>query len=476
MGSGDFTTDLYLPAARIQLLCYRNRLVNPSSPPPPYNLEIQPGLPRQLARAWLKLGIAALIGSGLPVLLIVFSRTPGIQEFFPSKDIFRAALVVHVDLTVLVWFMSFAAVLWSLAGSRALAALGWIGFWLAVTGTVLLAVSPFFPDAHPLLNNYIPVLDQPVFFAGLLVSAIGYGLALLRALFTTFPSVPMANGEIVLRFGIFLSAVAGALALAGFAVSWLAAPAFEGHALYEAVFWGGGHVLQFQHALLLLVAWLWLASTLGATPRAKPRTVALLFGLAALPLLAMPLIYLKWPVGSARHVAAFARLMQDGHSLMVPLMAIAALPLLRVWRISSPAKSAFLASFLLFVLGGVLAYMIRGVNVVIPAHYHGSIVGITLAFMGLAYVLLPRLGFAAAEGRMARWQPYVYGGGQLMHVLGLAISGGYGVQRKVAGAEQGLTELPQQISMGVMGLGGGIAIIGGLMFVIVCLKAMTRHK
>jgi cytochrome c oxidase subunit 1 len=41
--------------------------------------------------------------------------------------------------------------------------------------------------------------------------------------------------------------------------------------------------------------------------------------------------------------------------------------------------------------------MIRGVNVVIPAHYHGSIVGITLAFMGLAYVLLPRLGFAAAD-------------------------------------------------------------------------------
>jgi cytochrome c oxidase subunit 1 len=50
------------------------------------------------------------------------------------------------------------------------------------------------------------------------------------------------------------------------------------------------------------------------------------------------------------------------------------------------------------------------------------------------------------------------------------------VQRKVAGAEQGLTTLPQQISMGVMGLGGGIAIVGGLMFVIVCLKAMTRHK
>jgi heme/copper-type cytochrome/quinol oxidase subunit 1 len=139
-----------------------------------------------------------------------------------------------------------------------------------------------------------------------------------------------------------------------------------------------------------------------------------------------------------------------------------------------PAKSAFVASFVLFALGGVLGYMIQGVNVVIPAHYHGSTVGVTLSFMGLAYVLLPALGFGKPEGRMAIWQPYVYGAGQLIHVLGLAWSGGYGVQRKVAGAEQALVTLPQKIGMGMMGLGGAIAVIGGIMFILVCLKAMTR--
>jgi hypothetical protein len=124
----------------------------------------------------------------------------------------------------------------------------------------------------------------------------------------------------------------------------------------------------------------------------------------------------------------------------------------------------------------VLGYLIHGVNVVIPAHYHGSTVGVTLAFMGLAYVLLPTLGFGRAEGRMAIWQPYVYGAGQLIHVLGLAWSGGYGVQRKVAGAEQMLTTLPQKVGMGMMGLGGLIAVIGGLMFVLVCLQAMSRRN
>jgi heme/copper-type cytochrome/quinol oxidase subunit 1 len=112
------------------------------------------------------------------------------------------------------------------------------------------------------------------------------------------------------------------------------------------------------------------------------------------------------------------------------------------------------------------------VNVVVPAHYHGSIVGVTLAFMGLAYTLLPVLGFPPVTARFARWQPLVYGGGQLMHVLGLAWSGGYGVQRKVAGAEQVLHTLGERIGMGMMGLGGLIAVVGGVMFVVACLQSM----
>ena len=172
----------------------------------------------------------------------------------------------------------------------------------------------------------------------------------------------------------------------------------------------------------------------------------------------------------------FASLMKWGHPAMGMLILVALVGLRRVVSVEHPAKSAFVASFVLFATGGVLGYMISGVNVVIPAHYHGSIVGVTLAFMGLTYALLPQLGFRAVEGRMARLQPYIYGGGQLMHVAGLAWSGGYGVQRKVAGADQMLTTLPQKIGMGMMGLGGLIAIIGGLLFVVVCLKAMWPNQ
>jgi hypothetical protein len=416
----------------------------------------------------------ALIGSGLLAILLVLSRTPGIQDVFPLKDFFRAALVVHVDLSVAIWFMAFAAVIWSALGRDGFAWLGWGGFALAAAGTALMTVSPFLPGAVPVLNNYIPVLQQKFFYAALWICGAGFGLAVLRALLTTWPR-PLLGAP--LQLGAFTGALAAFFALAAFVWSWIAVPRIEEKIYFEVLFWGGGHTLQFQHALLMVVAWLWIADRLGRPSPAPAAPLSVMFCVAALPLLAVPAIYFTLPVGELQHMELFAKLMIWGHPYMAPLILVG---LLALWatRGTPPhaAKSAFVASFSLFAVGGVLAYMIQGVNVVIPAHYHGSTVGVTLSFMGLAYVLLPQLGFGEVEGRMARWQPYVYGGGQLIHILGLAWSGGYGVQRKVAGAEQALTTLPQKIGMGMMGLGGLIAVIGGIMFVLVCLKLMLPRK
>jgi heme/copper-type cytochrome/quinol oxidase subunit 1 len=153
-----------------------------------------------------------------------------------------------------------------------------------------------------------------------------------------------------------------------------------------------------------------------------------------------------------------------------------AIALIRSPRLTVPAhaplRSALVASMLLFAAGGLIGVFISGSNVKIPAHYHGCIVGVTLALMGLVYLLLPRLGYRAPVGHLATWQPALYGGGQLLHIIGLVWSGGYGVQRKVAGAEQVLRSTSEIAGMGLMGLGGLIAIIGGLLFVLVVWKAL----
>jgi cytochrome c oxidase subunit I len=139
----------------------------------------------------------------------------------------------------------------------------------------------------------------------------------------------------------------------------------------------------------------------------------------------------------------------------------------------APIRAALYASLLLFASGGLLALLISGINTIIPAHYHGSIVGITLAFMGVVYLLLPQLGYSAAEGRIATTQPYIYAVGQLMHITGLALSGSEGAQRKTAGVSvESMNSLSEQLGLFLTRSGGLIAVIGGLLFLVVCWRAM----
>jgi heme/copper-type cytochrome/quinol oxidase subunit 1 len=96
--------------------------------------------------------------------------------------------------------------------------------------------------------------------------------------------------------------------------------------------------------------------------------------------------------------------------------------------------------------------------------------------MGITYHLLPHLGFRKVAGKAARWQPGIYGTGQLMHIVGLAWSGGYGVQRKTAGANQALESIEQFAGMTLMGVGGLVSIIGGVIFLVLVYHSVSPGK
>lgn len=445
-----------------------------------YDLEIPEGAPRRLAIGWLSLALGSLVMGGVLTILIVLSRTPGIQMIVPWIDFFHTAIVVHVDLTVLVWFLAFAGVLWSLNSGHHGAGLGWGALWLCIAGAAIFAASPFLGAGDPLMNNYIPVLQNSIFFIGLGLFGGGFSLLVLRGL--TYSRLTGSTGnDSVLRFGLYTGVLAAAVAIAALAASYVSMPeTLSGQSYYELLFWGGGHVLQFTHTQLMLIVWLWLASASGVVSGLSPKVVLALLALGFAPVLFAPVIYFLYDVGSAEHLSAFTRLMEYGGGLAaLPLGLAMAMGIIRAKRASlkrSPERVALICSIGLFAAGGVIGFLIRGVNVIIPAHYHGSIVAVTLAFMGLTYHLLPRLGFQMPSLRLARLQPALYGGGQLMHVLGLAWSGGYGVQRKTAGAAQGLHGVPEIAGMALMGLGGLIAVIGGLMFLVIVIKAMWPDR
>jgi len=266
-----------------------------------------------------------------------------------------------------------------------------------------------------------------------------------------------------------------------FVWSYLLLPDFlMGQSFFELLFWGGGHVLQFTYTLLMLVCWLWLCRAAGLQLPVTPRVVLVILFVGLACVFVSPLFYLAYPVTSPEHVKLFTWLMRWGGSLGTLPLAIAVIIALlsyggetqREWQ----ARSALQCSLFLFGIGGMIGFLISGSNVTIPAHYHGSIVGVTLAMMGVCYILLPQLGFPLRNPKMAIWQPIIYSGGQLMHVGGLVWSGGYGVQRKVAGTEQALNSIERVLGMGLMGLGGLISSIGGLLFLIIVLRALTGGK
>jgi hypothetical protein len=370
---------------------------------------------------------------------------------------------------------------WSLNATRRWMGLGWTAYALTASGSALLAAAPFLGREAPVMANYIPVLDGPVFLTGLVAIAVGLGLLCIRGM-SVVPRVGMRlDGAAALRFGLNASLASTAVALMAFAWSWLAVPdGLEPKPYFELVFWGGGHVLQFTWTLLMMVAWLWLLSAIGGPVPITPRVAVLLFGVGLVSVFITPVIYLAYAVPSVEHYRLLTWLMRFGGGLAIlPVTLALVVGLARAQILDEaarPLRAALVSSLVLFAAGGLIGFMIQGSNTKIPAHYHGCIVGITLAFMGVAYHLLPRFGYRAPVGRLATWQPYVYGVGQLMHMVGLVWSGGYGVQRKIAGAEQVLRTTGEVFGMGLMGLGGLVAILGGVLFVVVALRGMLGAR
>jgi heme/copper-type cytochrome/quinol oxidase subunit 1 len=299
---------------------------------------------------------------------------------------------------------------------------------------------------------------------------------MLRALRHFPPIARGVNGEDALRLGIVLAAITSVVTLAAFMLSWWIMPAsLSGQIYFEVLFWGPGHVLQFGHTTLLLVSWLLLLQAGGAVSALSPRLAVVLLVMVTLPIITVPFFYLAHDIASPGYRLAFTELMKYGGLSTIPLgFAV-------LWSLlGAPApeagqrhlRAALICSMLLFAVGGLLGFAIQGLDISIPAHYHGSIVGVTLAFMGVAYLLLPRLGYRPAAEKLATWQLWIYAVGQLMHISGLAWSGGYGVGRKTAGAAQGLSGVSEIAGMAMMGFGGLISITGGFLFLVIMIRAL----
>lgn len=439
-------------------------------------------------RAWAGLGVGALALAGVFALLLAISRIPGIENTFPWPiGFFEKGLVIHVVFSFVVWFLVIFGVLAGASTAKAsptdqstvrLSVLGRPAVLLAYAGSILMAVPGLMDRGEASLNNYVPVIIDPLYYWGLLAFAAALVLVMIRFAANVPGGRPVA--------GPFIDATtAGSIILVAaficFFLAWLPRVDDVIDARFnEDVFWGGGHALQFLNTALMLSGWYVLCYITMDKPPVARGLLRFVLMLCTLPTLAMPFLYGAYDANSGELHQMFT----DMQYLLAPPVVVMAIALAAMFH-SRPAGDrlpwedigfqCLFLSLMTFAIGGYLGLFVDGADTRTPAHYHAVIAAVNLVFMGLFFrFLLPVIGRPVRQGRAVTILVWLYAVGQMVASVGLFLAGGYGAPRKTAGGAQGLEEMGAIAGLYMNGVGAAIAVIGGIMFIWICARALLR--
>lgn len=440
------------------------------------------------ARRWFGLAIASLVIAGLLSLSVVLGRLPVLSWLVADPLFFKRSLVVHVDLSLLAWFYTVLCGLTALQFPRGTGWAGALASSAATIGIGAMLAGGLVRGAQPVLANYIPVIDHPLFLSGLALFFIGV-VAHLATCFVL--PVRERRGALLppaTMLGVQVAGVAVILA----AATWIAAVAglpagLDAATFFEFSGWGPGHVLQVANVIAMIAVWCWAFQHATGEPLLTRRAAAVVFGGLLAPHLLMPLLTVRGTLDTLYHRGA-TQLMRWGIFPVVVL--VLGMLAARLWKARTRPQVTFdrtganrtsalairtglAASAGLTALGFILGACIRSSTTLIPAHYHASLGGITVSFMLAAYLVAD----AVARGRFAHWlaarrQLMLFGSGQTIFVLGFALGGSYGLGRKAYGAEQHVRTLGEYAGLIAMGLGGLVAVAGGLWFLFLIIREM----
>lgn len=427
-----------------------------------------------VARGWIALAVGSLIVAGLLSLAVVVGRLPVLSAWIADPLFFKRCLVVHVDLALVVWFYAFIGGLLAAGVRQSGGVVGWAGPGLALAGVLAMLAGGFVPGAQPVLANYVPVIDHPLFLTGL-----GLLFAGLMGGMLTLLMRPTEGGVVPPAPIVGLRAAAVAIVLAG--ATWVSATAglpggLDAWTRHEFSVWGAGHVLQVANTCAMLAVWMWLLERATGRAPLTPHSMRVLMSVLLAPHFIMPLLTVRGTLNNLYHDGA-TQLMRWGIFPVVLVAIGVGVRHLIVHRDRrEPARHALLtalgASAGLAVLGIVLGACIRGSNTLVPAHYHAALGAVTAALMAAAHLVVGRPAGPAAW-RSPRWQLALYGVGQVIFAVGFAIGGAHGLGRKEYAAEQHVRSAGEYAGLIIMGLGGLVAVAGGVWFLVLIVRRMA---
>lgn len=442
--------------------------------------------PNSTAFRWLSLSVISLLLAGLLSLSVVVGRLPGISELIGDPLFFKRCLVVHVNLALSVWFYAFVASLSALRSPARSRSLDMAAYAMSVFGVVLMLAGGLVRGAAPILANYIPVIDHPLYIAGLGLFFAGI-LAFIIRRTGSEREPPIGGLPVEAAVGAQVCGIVLVLA----AATWISARTALPEGLNRLTFfefshWGAGHVLQVANVCAMLAVWIWLMARATGRSMMTVRSAGLLFAVLVAPHFAMPLLSGQG-VMHRTYIEGATLLMRWGIFPVVLVFFFLCLrhllrhPVSKTDAVARLARAGFASSAALTLLGIVLGSLIRGSTSLVPAHYHASLGGVTAAFMTAAHLYFDQAARSSQGAYTHRWtsarrQILCFGIGQAVFALGFGFAGIHGSGRKTYGSEQHVRTLSEQVGLGVMGLGGLVAAAAGIWFLVLLGRALRARR
>jgi len=457
------------------------------------------------------LGVVFLLIGGIGALLLALTRWQTVHLL--PVDWFYRILTLHGLNMLIFWILFFeVAILYFVSTSLLNVKLfsvkvAWVSLIMMLSGAVMVDVTIFVGKADVMMTSYLPLLAHPAFYLGIILMAVGT----LIAVFNYFATLYKAKKEKTYQgsvplvvFGATAAAIIAVVTLLHGAVTivptflhsmgWIGQP---DPLWYRMTWWGLGHMSQQVNVCAMVSVWYLLgALTTGAKPLNETvcRGAFLLYiffiNLAsAHHLLVDPAISAGWKIWNTSYAMYLAVLASMIHGFTVPASVEVAMRHkgyvrgLFGWLTSAPWRnpgfSAFFLSLVIFGFGGGITGVTLGtqqINIIahntlrIPGHFHVTVVGgTTLAFMGLAFYVVPLLFQREFIFKpLARLQPYLFGIGITMLAMGMSFAGSMGVARRswdieATGSVYGSTA---HLFLAAVGIGGVLAFIGLLVFIL----------
>lgn len=470
-----------------------------------------------IAVVFFLLGVSAAIG-------LVLTR----WEAFHLLDaqMYYRFLTLH-GLNMLIFFIIFfeMAILYFAApilinGRLPLPWIGWLAMLLMVVGASMVNLMVFQGKADVLFTSYPPLKAAPNYYLGVIFFAVGALSVVIHffiSLITNKREGSYSGGMPLVTFGALTAAIIAVITLVHGAIIYVPTYLWSlglmemDPQIYRLIFWGLGHSSQQINVAAMVSIWYFLAAiTVGGVVLNEKisRTAFVLYILfismaSAHHLLVDPGMGAAWKVWNTSYAMYLAVLASMIHGFTVPAgiemgqrlrgYVNGTFDWLRRAPWSDPGFSGMIISIIIFgFFGGITGVTIgtEQINIIahntlrIPGHFHVTVVGGTaLAFMAVTYYVLPLIfGKRVAFWWMAKLQPYVFGIGIAVMAIGMSFMGSFGIPRRHWDTTFTGSPFPVDVHPAVnllqviFGIGGMMAALGGLMFVVIAVVSVFFGK